>query len=301
MGLFANTKKMEKLLLLRWKNKVDLIFLILEKQYFFVKYKKNNKKQMRKSQLSKNPRLPQMYGSGIFQIEIKSEKGEELQKVTVQYIILDYFEQTLNQYYKLKVDQFGIESQIQVLEEVVNLIKSLHAFNYIHNDIKPDNFMVKNSKSENENHIYLIDFGSIDQFKQEYFDDMKKVMLKGTPFTASIHTMKGLYSCQGDDLISALYSLLILSIGQKIPWHDLCLQFDLAKRKYQFYDLIHDEKVKLKPDLNIYGKFENALINQIKILEKLRFEEPLKYTIQIDYDSIIQEVKSDCRKVIIKK
>ncbi|CDW90619.1 ck1 family protein kinase [Stylonychia lemnae] len=257
---------------------------------FLRKMQEYNKQAKQGEQFGQFPRLPQWYGDGQFKIENKLEKGEFQSAITVSYIILEYFEQTLDEYYKLKVNLLGIEGQIQMLEEVVHLIQNLHAYNYVHCDIKPDNFMVKKDE-KNENHIYLIDFGPTHQFKQEQFDDKQKIMLKGTPLTASIHTIQGLYSSQGDDLISALYSLLILSLGQKIPWHDLCIQFDQADRKHKFYDLIYNEKVKLQPDPKIYGKFENALISQIKNLENLRLEEPLKYTTQIDYDQIINEVK----------
>ena len=64
-------------------------------------------------------------------------------------------------------------------------IKSLHELGYIHRDIKPDNFRVKDNK------IYLVDFGSCIKYKDDDGNHIPRKsgrMITGTHIFASVFT-----------------------------------------------------------------------------------------------------------------
>jgi serine/threonine protein kinase len=46
---------------------------------------------------------------------------------------------------------------------MIQRIETMHNCNYIHRDIKPDNFLIGNVK--NQNTVYVIDFGLAKRYK----------------------------------------------------------------------------------------------------------------------------------------
>ncbi|CDW76819.1 ck1 ck1 ck1-d protein kinase [Stylonychia lemnae] len=180
----------------------------------------------------------------------KSEKQNEIGQIPRIPILYGYGNE--------KVEN-GIQGQLQVFEEIVNLMRCFHSYNWIHNDIKPDNFMVKMNKEDNKGIVFLIDFGGIKEYSQAKFDK---------------------------------YNDKFPLQGQTLPWLQLCLDYGKAHNKNEILEKIKDLKIKLEPDPNQFGLFENALIKQIKDFEKLRSEKPSKYTTQIDYDLIIEKIMS---------
>ncbi|CDW78982.1 UNKNOWN [Stylonychia lemnae] len=229
----------------------------LTKEKIFL-YKMQKKQSQKDSQINFIPRIPIMYGDGSLNIQIKSEQGEVLRNIGVSYLVLEYFDSNLTEYFEIQAKS-GIQAD-QVGQSTV----------------------------------CLIDFGAAEEFSQEKFDKIGKFDLIGTPLTASVYAHQQFYTCQGDDLISAFYSLLFLSLDQNLPWYQLCLDYDKAEQKNGILEKIKEQKIKLERDYNLFGLFQNALIRQIKQFEMLRGEQPSKYTTQIDYDLIIEQVKNEC-------
>ncbi len=85
---------------------------------------------------------------------------------------------------------------------------------YMHRDIKPDNFRVREDGT-----IVLIDFGiSCEYWKNDKhipFSDGKG--LRGTPFYASINSHRGEELSRRDDIFSLFYTFLYL-IEKNLPW-----------------------------------------------------------------------------------
>lgn len=97
----------------------------------------------------------------------------------------------------------------------------LHAHDYIHRDIKPDNFMVGV-----DNRIYLIDFGLAQYFRDPtthvHIPLTTSNNLIGTVRFTSINSHLGLQQSRRDDLESLAYTLIYLLNG-KLPWQGIPL------------------------------------------------------------------------------
>ncbi|CDW74643.1 ck1 family protein kinase [Stylonychia lemnae] len=160
-------------------------------------------------------RIPQIYYDGNYTCQ--NDRDEKL-----TYIVLDYLPHSLDNYYTTKILNNIQDDLPKLITQIVTIIKQLHKFGYLHRDIKPDNFRVKEPIQNEDFQIYLIDFGSANciQFLVEDSNQFQDNV--GTSATSSIFTTDDKVSLEGDDLISALYTILILIECENVSWIEDC-------------------------------------------------------------------------------
>ena len=98
---------------------------------------------------------------------------------------------------------------------MISRLEYLHNKNFIHRDIKPDNFLIGGSETTKDN-VYIIDFGLAKCYKNsegEHIPYKDGKNLTGTARYASIATHKGIEQSRRDDLETIGHVILYLLKG----------------------------------------------------------------------------------------
>jgi serine/threonine protein kinase len=138
------------------------------------------------------------------------------------------------------------------MSQMLHIIQSIHQLYVIHRDLKPDNFMIKDSQ------IYLIDFGISTFFihgetgthvpkNQESNQE-----IIGSPIYASIHIHEGHKSSRRDDCIQLGYVFLYMILGGHLPWEGIQCSDNTYSASHILYPA-NQERYKQKKNLLFDG------------------------------------------------
>jgi serine/threonine protein kinase len=99
---------------------------------------------------------------------------------------------------------------VQIGQQILSILQSIHELGLVHRDIKPDNFLLKSKQ------LFMIDFGFCKKYSIS--DNPKTTTsLIGSPNYASINAHNCVELSRRDDLESLGYMLIYLHLG-KLPW-----------------------------------------------------------------------------------
>ena len=130
-------------------------------------------------------------------------------------LIIDYLGKSLEILFSDCNHKFSLKTTIMVIEQMLSRIEYIHSKNFIHRDIKPDNFLI--GRGNNSHIVYVLDFGlskkywSSKQNKHIPYCTNKK--LTGTARYASINALSGCEQGRRDDLESIGYIIMYLLEG----------------------------------------------------------------------------------------
>lgn len=154
--------------------------------------------------------------------------------------------------------------------EMMNAIRRIHIKDYIHRDIKPDNFMF--GKHPKEKRLYIIDMG----LSKKYIQDGKHIDMKtgkslvGTARYASINSHKGYEQSRRDDLESIGYVLVYLIKGI-LPWQGINL-----KPGDDHFTKIMEKKISTSIEELCEG-LPKQFLEYFKYTKNLQYTEPPDY------------------------
>jgi len=192
-------------------------------------------------------------------------------------LVMTLYEYSL--YDCIKSKELSIEQIQKIMINSIDIIENIHNSFVLHRDIKPQNFMIKNSE------LFIIDFG----FSTFYIDDNKNHLhinpnniencnIIGTPKYISINIHNGITPSRRDDLISLGY-IFILLLNKQLQW-DVFPNIENNNN----YDEIHV--------LNPKNQYMKQL-KQIETIEKIIIKENtlsqsiyqfIKYCYSLKYD-----------------
>eukprot|EP01084_Bolivina_argentea_P276040 470894_1 len=164
---------------------------------------------------------------------------------------------------------FSLKTILLLAQQMLDRIESVHSFEFIHRDIKPDNFLI--GLANNFNIVYIIDFGLSKRYinpkTRRHIPFIEGKSLTGTARYASINTHLGCEQARRDDLETLGYVLMYFNRGGKLPWQGL-----KAKSKTQRNERIS----KVKREITI----ESLCYNSPK-----QFAQYLRYCRKLDFNA----------------
>jgi casein kinase 1 len=133
-------------------------------------------------------------------------------------MVLEMLGPSLEDLYNFCGRKLSLKTVLQLADQLLDRIQTLHERGYIHRDLKPENMLM--GLDDGANTLFLIDFGLAKKWKLSNglhipYKDGKN--LTGTARYVSHFTHNGIEQSRRDDLEGIGYILLYLLMGQ-LPW-----------------------------------------------------------------------------------
>ncbi|EDV22909.1 casein kinase I alpha [Trichoplax adhaerens] len=187
-------------------------------------------------------------------------------------LVIDLLGPSLEDLFNYCQRKFTMKTVLMLADQMIGRIEFIHNKNFIHRDIKPDNFLM--GCGRNANKLYIIDYGLAKKYRDsrsrahiQYREDKN---LTGTARYASINAHLGIEQSRRDDMESLGYVLMYFN-RSSLPWQGL-----KAATKRQKYEKISEKKMSTPIEVLCKG-YPTEFAMYLNYCRGLRFEEPPDY------------------------
>lgn len=132
---------------------------------------------------------------------------------------MDLMGPSLSDLYQFCGYRFSLKTTLMLAVQLIERFRYMHKKNFIHRDVKPDNFLM--GMGTKSNSLHIVDMGLakkyIDPQTKEHIPFRNDKSLTGTARYASIHAHMGEELSRRDDFEAIGYVLIYLFTGF-LPW-----------------------------------------------------------------------------------
>jgi serine/threonine protein kinase len=213
---------------------------------------------------------------GIPKVHYFGEEGD------YNVLIMDLLGPSLEDLFSFCGRQFELKTVLMIADQLLSRVEYLHTKNYIHRDIKPDNYLIGLGRRSNT--VHLIDFGLAKKFRDskthQHIPYKENKNLTGTARYASINAHLGIEQSRRDDLEGIGYVLVYFAKG-KLPWQGVN-----AQNKGDKYHKIMEKKLATPveylcmglPRIRVVIQFVAEFSTYMHYTRSLKFEDRPDYS-----------------------
>ncbi|XP_036182841.1 casein kinase I-like [Myotis myotis] len=187
-------------------------------------------------------------------------------------LVMDLLGPSLEDLFNFCSRSFTMKTILMLADQMISRVEYVHTKNFIHRDIKPDNFLMGIGRHCNK--LFLIDFGLAKKYRdnrtRQHIPYREDKNLTGTARYASINAHLGVEQSRRDDMESLGYVLMYFN-RTSLPWQGL-----KAATKVQKYEKISEKKMSIPVEVLCKG-FPSEFAMYLNYCRGLRFEEAPNY------------------------
>ncbi|XP_036277170.1 casein kinase I [Pipistrellus kuhlii] len=187
-------------------------------------------------------------------------------------MVMDLLGPSLEDLFNFCSRRFTMKTVLMLADQMISRIEYVHTKNFIHRDIKPDNFLMGIGRHCNK--LFLIDIGLAKKYRdnrtKQHIPYREDKNLTGTARYASINAHLGIEQSRRDDMESLGYVLMYFN-RTSLPWQGL-----KAATKKQKYEKISEKKMSIPVEVLCKG-FPAEFTMYLNYCRGLRFEEAPDY------------------------
>ncbi|XP_053435865.1 casein kinase I-like [Nycticebus coucang] len=187
-------------------------------------------------------------------------------------LVMDLLGPSLEDLFNFCSRRLTMKTVLLLADQMISRIEYVHTKNFIHRDIKPDNFLM--GIGHHCNKLFLIDFGLAKKYRdnrtRQHVPYREDKNLTGTTGYASINAHLGIEQSHRDDMESLGYVLMYFN-RTSLPWQGL-----KSATKKQKYEKISEKKMSAPVEVLCKG-FPAEFAMYLNYYHGLRFEEAPDY------------------------
>jgi casein kinase 1 len=213
-------------------------------------------------------RLQHLQGGLGMPTMFRCEAGDEF-----NFLVMDLLGPSLEDLFNLCERKFSLACLAKMSAQLISRAEFLHGRNFIHRDIKPDNFLI--GRGDRSSLIYMIDFGLAKEYRDpktsEHAPERATNALTGTARYASINAHLGFEQSRRDDL-EAIGYMMVYFVRGSLPWQGI----KAATREEKYNKIL--EKKMATPIEALCAGFGAEFEMYLSYCRALRYDERPDYT-----------------------